>query len=378
MSKWEYTETEVWRHGGVEISLYHVFGLLAVKNVVMVFAEAREGKAGDNGDAHSIMMRRSVDGGRSFDKDVCICPSEGKRCLSNPVPVYDEETGMVFLFYQECQNGLETKYCGSDNYLMTSEDLGDTWSMPQKINSVWDAMSDVIPLRNGGPGHGIQIKKGPAAGRLMIPFWHRRYGAECPQKERGYCGSVLYSDDHGLTWQTTDYVNQECMTNESRIVETQSGLLRIIRGGSSDPVRYGSFSTDGGVTWSRSTPLPMSPANNCDAGAISLWDKEGYEDMVLVSRLAEKERRWNIEILISYDGGNTFPDKMAMPVGDAMPGYTDLCIIEEEEPVIDVDNIYGGGKAPAEACLLDAAAAASQTCDQAAEQSGAGLRRLAL
>ncbi len=62
MSKWEYTETEIWRHGDNHISLFHVFGLIAVKNVVLVFAEAREGDGGDAHGLHDIWMRRSEDG----------------------------------------------------------------------------------------------------------------------------------------------------------------------------------------------------------------------------------------------------------------------------------------------------------------------------
>lgn len=70
MAKWEYTETELWRYGEDEISMYHVFGVIAIKNIVLALAEAREGDAGDASCPHSISMRRSTDGGRTFEESI--------------------------------------------------------------------------------------------------------------------------------------------------------------------------------------------------------------------------------------------------------------------------------------------------------------------
>ena len=80
--------------------------------------------------------------------------------------------------------------------------------------------------------------------------------------------------------------------------------------------------------------LDLPPRRKCDVGVIGLSAKEGYEDMVLLSRVGDEEKRINMEIRISYDGGESFPDVFYLMQGDAMPGYSDLCIIEEEEPVI--------------------------------------------
>lgn len=70
MSSWEYTETELWRHGQDGASLFHVFGLIAVGQTVLAFSEARSGEAGDAGCTHDLWMRKSTDGGRSgvFDQ----------------------------------------------------------------------------------------------------------------------------------------------------------------------------------------------------------------------------------------------------------------------------------------------------------------------
>lgn len=41
MSNWEYTETELWRYGQGDISIFHVFGVTAHQHTVLTFTEAR-------------------------------------------------------------------------------------------------------------------------------------------------------------------------------------------------------------------------------------------------------------------------------------------------------------------------------------------------
>lgn len=329
MAKWEYTETELWRHGEAGISLFHVFGLIAVDNTVLTFAEAREGDAGDADSCHSIYMRRSADGGRSFEENRCLIDSEGAHCWTNAVPVYDRDKKRLFLFYSDNQTNCYTK-----NFLMYSDDLGVTWSKAKEITELLNAGKNEVPFHLAGPGHGIQIQRGAYAGRLLMPFWHRKYGVEKPSEERGYCISFLYSDDHGDSWKQTDYVGRQQQSNETRVVETQKDLLWVIRPGIPNPGRYICRSKNGGITWSQVEALEIEPARNCDAGAIGVCGKEGYENMVLISRVSRVDKRNDMEILISLDGGRTFANRMSMPAGDAMPGYSDLCVIEGEEPVV--------------------------------------------
>ena len=154
MSKWEYTETEIWRHGDNHISLFHVFGLIAVKNVVLVFAEAREGDGKDAHGLHDIWMRRSEDGGRSFEATIRLDLEKG-CCWTNPVPVYDEVIGRLFLFYSDNPDNLHTR-----NFVSYSDDFGKSWSEGQQVNQFMEEGEDALPFHLAGPGHGICIKKG--------------------------------------------------------------------------------------------------------------------------------------------------------------------------------------------------------------------------
>ena len=139
MSAWEYTETELWRFGENDISIYHVFAALAVKNTVLVFAEARYQNGKDAGAPHDICMKKSTDGGRSFGESVCIANGERTRCFVNPVPIYDEQTGKLHLAFAENFQNKQTVL-----YLMHSDDLGESWSVPREITHVITQKTDTL------------------------------------------------------------------------------------------------------------------------------------------------------------------------------------------------------------------------------------------
>jgi len=326
MSRWEYCETELWRHGEGKFSLYHCFGAAAIGSVVLVFAEAREGTAEDAGCPHDIILSRSTDGGKTFGSPTSILSGANGHCWTNPTVIHDEQTKRTFMLVADNHENLYT-----DNYILFSDDCGLTWSEPVQMNHWLEPNEKGFRFHLPGPGHGIQLKKGPYAGRLLVNFWHR-YEITKPSQERCYCSTKLYSDDHGLTWHQTGFFGEKEGLGEVREVELRDGrLIYVARGFGT---RYLSESTDGGETWSDPRSLPAANTISCDGGAVGVCGHQGYEDMVLVSRVSEGAHRWNMEILISLDGGHTFPDKMSLPVGDAMPGYSDLCVIEEEEPII--------------------------------------------
>lgn len=323
MTNWEYTETELWRHGTGEISLYHVFSAASTKNAVLVFCEARSGDASDHRCPHHIQMRRSTDGGRSFSEDICLIPSGGVHCWTNPIPVYDPAINRLFLFYSDNHENVKT-----DNFLIYSDDEGITWSTPRKINGILEEPEHSPPFHLAGPGHGIQLR----SGRLIMPFWHRFKGTEVPLEERGYCMSILYSDDHGQSWIRTGLTGFEHFCNESGVAETDSDLVRIIR--VMENATYISRSADGGISWTEPTPADMPGAIFCDVAALSVQGKGDFSNMVLVSRISAPDKRRDMEIRISYDGGFRFEDTFRLMPGDAMPGYSDLCLISEAEPVV--------------------------------------------
>ena len=324
MLHWEYSESELWRFGNDNVSIYHVFSSIAVGNTVLVFAEARYGDGSDSGCPHDIVMKRSTDGGRSFSESICLLSFENGGCLCNPSPIYDRDRQRVFLFYAENLGNVKTK-----NYYTFSDDLGVTWSARREITELFET-----PFNLSGPGHGLCLSSGKHAGRLMMQFWHRTKGVEVPKNERGYCASFLYSDDHGETWRLHSYVGHHVMANESRLSEAEGEIVWSLRTKDQYPVV--TRSSDGGDTWSTMERLAVSPAVSCDIGAVSLpiRHKNEWEDVLLLSRASDVNNRRDMEILISYDGGRRFSETFSLMKGDAMPGYSDLCVIGEEGTVV--------------------------------------------
>ena len=309
----------LWRHGEGGYSLYHVFGLVAARNTVLAFAEARCGGK-DAGEAHDIVMRRSSDGGRSFGQSVCLFG--GERCLVNPTPIYDAQTGRVLLFFAENFENARTVL-----YLSHSDDEGATWSTPRDVTHLITQKSDTR-FHLPGPAHGIQLKNAPHAGRLLLQLWHRGPSIKIPREERGYCVSLLYSDDHGESWTHIPALGHEVLANESALCETEEGLLWTLRSFGTEHAF--TRSRDGGETWDTPRILPLPPAFACEAGLVSLSKSPNSAQTVLLSRISrpEKENRRDMEICISHDGANTFPARLALPLGDARPGYSDLCVTD--------------------------------------------------
>ena len=326
---WEYTETELWRVGEQHISLFHVFGLLATKHqVVLAFCEAREGNGGDADCAHHLFMRRSVDGGRTFSENVVLVKAEGNRCYVNPTPVQDTDTGRIFLFYADNESNQRT-----DVYYMTSDDEGATWSDSKRITDCFHDTDTPMPFHLPGPGHGIQLQSGSFRGRLLIPCWHRSHGVDVPAAERGYCASVLSSADHGETWTNSPYVGHSAYLSEARIAQVKNAagedVLELQGRNFNVPIRYHMLSADGGETWSEPAPMNVEKANVCDAGILSFSDGDRMKNALLVSRVSSLEKRRDMEILVSLDGGGHYEMKFRLPAGDAMPGYSDLTQLEE-------------------------------------------------
>lgn len=327
MSKWEYTEHELWRYGENGYSIYHVFSVCAIEQTVFVFAEGRCGDGSDANCPHDIVMKKSLDGGKTFPVDVCLLTADEGHCWTNACPLYDDVNKRLFLFYSDNQKNRKT-----ENYYITSDDLGATWSEPVCITHILADVERPLPFHLAGPGHGICLKRAPYAGRLLMQFWHRGADVTLPVGERGYCASVLFSDDGGQSWQSTPYLGKQDNCHESRLAETRTGVLWSARTRST--VSMFSQSVDGGTHWSEFAAGDITPARCCDIGLTSLSFGEDYGDMILLSRVGHETKRMDMEILYSLDGGKSFPGCFYLLPGDTMPGYSDLCIIADGEPII--------------------------------------------
>ena len=121
---------------------------------VLAFCEARRTDGADD-DEIDIMLRRSLDGGQTWEP-LQVVVSDGSRTCGNPCPVVDGHTGTIFLPF--CKDYQRV-------FLTRSDDDGQTWCEPEDISASVKGPS--WSYVGTGPGHGIQL----TSGRLLIPAW---------------------------------------------------------------------------------------------------------------------------------------------------------------------------------------------------------------
>lgn len=299
----------------------------AVDGTLLAFAEGRVNTCGDTGDI-DLVLKRSTDGGRTWGPLEVIIEGNGET-RGNPTPVVDRESGRIAL--------LSMRNPGHDwtprtPYLQYSEDNGVTWSEPRDISaevsrpewSYWYAT---------GPVHGIQLERGPHAGRLVAPV----YFSPPSNSNRG--NGLVYSDDGGLTWElgAVDLQPTE-VAGESTIVELSDGRIYVsTRGGPREydyPDHRGyAVSSDGGATFdapvTQEPQLPM-PINQASLLRLSATDEGDDSNRILFASPAHPAAREVMTIRSSFDEGETWETwDEGKVVHWAATSYSDMVEIDD-------------------------------------------------
>jgi sialidase-1 len=176
-----------------------------------------------------------------------------------------------------------------------------------------------------GPGHGIQLRNG----RLLIPVWLSTGtggGAHRPS-----CLAVIYSDDHGQTWQRGDIVAADPKPknpNETVAVQLADGrVLLNIRHEADTHSRGVSTSADGISRWSPLRFDPQLPEPICFGSIVRLTEQPAFRKnrLLFVNPHNPTDRtRKNLTVKLSYDETQTWPVAKALEPG--LSGYADLAV----------------------------------------------------
>lgn len=211
---------------------------------LLAFAEARASQA-DIG-RNAIVMRRSSDGGHAWDAMREVAAIDG-RSLNNPCVVEvtrGARAGRTVLVFQSYPAGAHEGEvpAGIDGpetchaHVIASDDGGERWSAPRDITRAVKRPPPVSTLASG-PGAGIELRSGPHAGRLVVPFNEGPYG--------DWRVFMAVSDDAGESW---------------RMGETApEGGRRLVVTGPDDTARRRNgtawVSDDGGASWPARVPF---------------------------------------------------------------------------------------------------------------------------
>jgi sialidase-1 len=343
-----YDTYNVFTPGESGVKAFRIPGLLSTPRVLLAYAEGRVEGCGDFAGTHTVVLKRSLDGGKSWGKLQTIldpqsmlgnetCPRVGQAGCEfwDPTAVYDEHTREVHMLASLSTTASGRMGGALTLWVTSSTDAGTTWGTPRNITA---------QVRHGGPdvftpgnGHGTQL----SSGRLLIAGYRRPAGDESE-----HCTTIA-SDDHGKTWflqSTSGGKGTGNGTSECEVVEVGDdvGVPRKVimdermneqdqstRGGCGGGVtncRWRAESLDGGKTWSGPTPVPELPGGTVASG-IAPWVTRS-STALLFANTASQTKRENVTLRVSLDAGTTWAHSTLVSVPG---GYTDVQLIPDSK-----------------------------------------------
>lgn len=255
----------------------------------------------------ALLMRRSRDGGRTWREPQVLRSAPPPAGFGDPSALVDRITGDVFVFHAaSIDAGFASSTTGSDaadakvlhaDYSV-SHDNGRTWTHRRITTELKAGHADWAGMF-AASGEGIQLRRGPHAGRLVQQYTVRRSGAN-------YAVSA-WSDDHGATWHTSEPVGPGA--DENKVVELSDG--RVMLNARATPHRLVAFSADGGATYSALLPDSALPDPGNNGSIIRAFPDAERSDprsrMLLFSNTADLRERRNLTVRLSCDDGATWP-----------------------------------------------------------------------
>lgn len=169
-----------------------------------------------------------------------------------------------------------TMYRTMHIWLRYSDDNGKTWSEPEILTK--QIKEDKESFLAVCPGRGYVTTVDGKERIIFCVYDNSTLGVEMT--------STIYSDDGGVTWQRGKRVLNKVAigkTSESQIVSLPDGTLRMFSRNESNYISYAD-STDGGVTWTTSTPdEALEATNNCMVSFINYSKTIGGKSVILAS-----------------------------------------------------------------------------------------------
>lgn len=381
----QFQKVIVWQAGENDVDGYRIPGIVVTsKGSVLAIVEERP-KYGD-ADPKSIVIKRSIDNGKTWSENIYIESSNGDfwfqnkdkidsranqdklEVWTNPAALVDNVTGKIFIFYALNEGLVDSQNLQRYTrvFYKYSDDDGLSWSDRIEITDILNANEAGSPNRDGygnwitdvngfpcdylgrafhmpGPGHGIQLSNG----RLLLQVWNRTALGTfekglIPIDERKYGICTVFSDDHGKTWNYGTSFGVDLHLNESRMVELDNGDIYLnARYTTSDKNnnRATALSKDGGLKWDDiQIDTNFIQSSKCDAGLIKIRDKTTLRSYLLYSKNESLEGRKNLVVRLSSDGGKSWSVSKVVDEGPAW--YSDLAVLPDNSILL----IYETGK----------------------------------
>jgi len=298
-----------------EVAAYAIPNIIATpKGSILCLATARYGDNHDWGNIQKIALSRSFDEGKTWEEPKIIA-SIPNWTIRQTSAVVDPETNKIIIFGHKSPrfndkgerisetwniaHPEERKEIGAAQFIIESNDEGETWSEIKEID---------LPYWPHDPG--ISLKYSKYKGRLVVPA---RTNKGTVFDWNNLFNGVLLSDDHGKTWRagglTQSHVGEAC------VVELSDGRVHVNSRNHADNfgIRNHAISSDGGDTFTEFGDDPQLIEPTCDAGLVRFSDPD-KENIILFSNPAVKAtKRWDaasrrrMSVKASYDNCKTWP-----------------------------------------------------------------------
>jgi len=303
---------------------------VAMDGTVLVLNQqvSKKNRRTDDG---KFYVKRSEDGGKTWSQNKAfgknyildweglqIGPYDGKgwghdehhKIAHMGSNVVDEVTGEIMVF-------INALYPAP--YVYKSKDHGKTWKLEPIL--IRDDSRGFKPVANAASDPGFTLRRGPHKGRLVISA-ALLPNASKPSESQGYA-SIIYSDDHGVSWTSSEPFPVRG-TGEPSLVQLKNGtLLLCARRSTTLGNKWIAYSDDSGETLRdchEDDELFDGPPDmyGCNASMIRL-DRDNYDILLFSSPdptlRAGKKVRHNIKIWVSFDGGKTWPHNKLLKEG---------------------------------------------------------------
>ena len=349
------TDTRIFLSG--DRSNYRIPSIVATKHgTVMAFANDRRDTLIDHAPVSWLVMRRKEAGGE-WEELTVLKQHPGWSCRIESA-VYDRETDRTLLFFtriavtvdefgsyteeerarmtreaekRASEAGLTLGFC-----LLVSEDDGRTWE-ERPIICAPNSLGYTAFTHGSGPG--VQLRHGPHAGRLLCPARYMTgYYTTIDELQVYGFNNAIYSDDHGKTWISSEPVQPG--TGEGTLCELpDASILYNSRAFFHDQKRYLAMSHDGGASYSdfRTDDFLLEEKNiGCNASLLCIERSQMKNpsllpdgaDSVLLFANPRSERRNNMTVCLSFDGGASWREAKTVYSGPC--AYSAMAYSEKE------------------------------------------------
>ena len=287
---------------------YRIPGIaVSPSGTIFVYYEARHG---NDWSVIDLYVRRSEDGGKTWQARLPLFSGARRNTVNNPVMIADGNA-IHFLCLENYKR----------LFYRRSADDGRTWTAPREITSALDAGYAAYPWTCAavGPGHGIRTSNG----RLLATVWLASNPAEITRHWPSRV-STLYSDDGGESWSLGEIFSpgDSADPNEACLVERADGkILMNIRAmrpagqtRTTPHFRWMAVSATGIGGWTEAWEERQLPDPVCAGGMCA------FPGGILFTNCASYISRSNQTLRVSADDGKTWSEGLLYnPLG----GYSD-------------------------------------------------------